>query len=132
VFCQDSYGEALGEASGSEFATLPGVFCPASLLLLLFSLRVASAADFGAPAARTTSEHMAMMQQAVEHGADRGAITEQLAPVLDGPIRGNERAGALVAAHDDLQQFFGGGDWQLAHAQVIDAQVKLRTRRSPP
>ncbi len=79
------------EASGPEFATLPGVLCPASLLLS--SLRVTSAAEFGTPAARATLEHMAVMQQAVEHGAHCGAIAEQFAPVLDGPIRGNNTPG---------------------------------------
>jgi hypothetical protein len=29
---------------------------------------------------------MTVMQQAVEHGADRGDIAEQFAPVLDRPI----------------------------------------------
>ena len=32
------------------------------------------------------------------------------------------RAGAFVAAHDDFQQFFGGGEGQLAHAEIINDQ----------
>ena len=38
---------------------------------------------FGAPTARPALEQVAVVQQAVQHGADGGAITEQLAPVLD-------------------------------------------------
>ena len=44
------------------------------------------------------------------------------APVLHRSIRGQQRAGAFVAAHDDLQQILGGGVGQLAHAEVIDDQ----------
>ena len=40
----------------------------------------------GAPASRAALEHVAVMQQAIEHGADRGDIAEQLAPVLDRAI----------------------------------------------
>jgi len=62
------------------------------------------------------------MQQAVEHGADGGCVAQQLAPVFDWAVRGQHGAGPLVAAHDDLQQFLGGGERQLAHAQIIDDQ----------
>jgi hypothetical protein len=31
---------------------------------------------------------------------------------------------AFIAAHDDLQQFFGGGQRQLAHSQVVDDQQR--------
>jgi len=75
---------------------------------------------FGSPAPRAALEHVAVVQQAIEHSADGGRVTEQFAPVLDRPIRGQHGAGAFVAAHDDLQQLFGGGEWQLAHAQIVD------------
>jgi hypothetical protein len=35
-------------------------------------------------------------------------------------VGGQHGAGAFLAAHDDLQQFFGGGKRQLAHAQIVD------------
>ncbi len=62
------------------------------------------------------------MQQAVEHGGDGGAVAEQLTPVLYWSVRGQQCARALVAAHDDLQQFFGGGQWQFAHSEIVDDQ----------
>jgi hypothetical protein len=37
----------------------------------------------GTPATWAALEHVAMMQQTVEHGADCGDIAEQLAPVFD-------------------------------------------------
>ena len=69
-----------------------------------------------------------MVQQAIEHGGDGGAVAEQFAPVINGTIGCNQRAGALIAAHDDLQQFFGGGQWQLAHAEIVDDQQEKRNR----
>src|SRR5438034_8519876 len=54
---------------------------------------------FGAPTPRTALEHVAVMQQAIEHGADCGDIAEQLAPVLDGTIGSQQSAEAFVAAH---------------------------------
>ena len=65
---------------------------------------------------------MTVVQQPTEHGGDAGAVAEQFTPVFYGPIRCQERAGAFVAAHDDLQQFLGGGQRQLAHSQIVDDQ----------
>src|SRR5579862_547101 len=66
--------------------------------------------QFGAPAPRTALEQMAMVEQPVEHSGDGGRVAQQFAPVFDGAIGGQHSAGAFVAAHDDLQQFFGGGE----------------------
>jgi hypothetical protein len=41
---------------------------------------------FGSPTSRATLEHVPVMQQAVEHGGDRGCITQQLPPILDRTI----------------------------------------------
>ena len=43
------------------------------------------------------------MQQAIKHGADRGDIAQQFAPVIDGTVGSEQRAEAFIAAHDDLQ-----------------------------
>ena len=37
---------------------------------------------FGSPTARATFEHVTVMEEAVEHCGDGGAVTEQLSPVL--------------------------------------------------
>ena len=63
---------------------------------------------------------MSVVEQAVEHGADRGRVAQPFSPVFHRSIGGQHGAGAFVAAHDDLQQFFGGGKRQLAHAQIVD------------
>ena len=40
-----------------------------------------------------------MLQQAVEHGGDRGGVAQKFSPVFDRAVRSQQRAGALVAAH---------------------------------
>jgi hypothetical protein len=51
----------------------------------------------------------------------RSAVTaavsaEQLAPVVDRTVRCEQRADALVAAHDELEEVLGGGG-DLPHAE---------------
>ena len=60
------------------------------------------------------------MEQAVEQRGDGCGVAEELAPVLDGAIRGEDRGGPLVASHDELEEVLGGGVGQLAHAEVVD------------
>ena len=64
------------------------------------------------------------MQQAVQHGGNGGAVAKQFAPVVYGPVGGQQGTRTFVAAHDDLQQFLGGGQRQLAHSQVVDDQKR--------
>jgi hypothetical protein len=42
------------------------------------------------------------MEQPVEQRGHRGRIAQHLAPVLDGPVRSDDRAGAFVATHDEI------------------------------
>ena len=102
----------------------PGVLCPASFSSLLLSLGISGTAGFGAPAARAALENVSVMQQAIQHGGDSGTVAEQFAPVVDGPVGSQQSARPFVAAHDDLQQFLGGGQRQLAHSQVVDDQQR--------
>src|ERR1700736_1178416 len=60
---------------------------------------------FRAPTPRTTFEYMTMMEEAIEHGGDGRAVSQQFAPVVYGAVRGEQSTGALIASHDDLQQF---------------------------
>ena len=64
------------------------------------------------------------MEQPIEQRGDGGGVAEQLAPVVDGSVRRQQRRGALVAAHDELQQILGGGVRQLPHAEVVDDQQR--------
>jgi hypothetical protein len=63
-----------------------------------------------------------VVEQAVKHGGDGRGIAEEPAPVVDGPVRGDHRAGPFVAAHDEFEQVLGGAGGELAHAQVIHEQ----------
>lgn len=66
------------------------------------------------------------MQQAVEHRGHSGAIAQKFSPVVYWSVGSDQRTRPLITAHDDLQQFFGGGQRQLAHPQVIDDQQRNR------
>jgi len=57
----------------------------AVLLRELLSAQVG--VDFGAPAPWSTFEHMRVMEEAIEQRGDGGRVAEQLAPVVDGPVR---------------------------------------------
>jgi len=59
--------------------------------------------SFGAPASWATFQHVTVVQQAVEHGADGGRIAQQLALVFHGTVGGQHGASAFVSPHDDLQ-----------------------------
>ena len=58
--------------------------------------------------------------------AGRGHVAEDLAPVFDGAVRREDGAHALVAAHHEFQQVFGGGGGQFAHAEVVDDEQRCR------
>jgi hypothetical protein len=60
------------------------------------------------------------MQEAIEHGGDGGVVAEQLSPVLDGAVGGEDGAGAFVATHHQLEKVLCGARGQLAHAEVVD------------
>ena len=80
--------------------------------------------DLRAPAARSALEHMGVMEQPIEQRGDRRGVAEQLAPIIDGSVRREQRGGALVAPHDQLEEIFGGGVGELAHAEVVDDQER--------
>ena len=54
--------------------------------------------SFGAPAARPALEHMAVMQQAIEHRGDGGGVAEQLAPIVDGALEVSSVVGGARSA----------------------------------
>ena len=105
--------------------SLPGILIALFLLLLwVLSLAFSVSAGFGSPAARAAFENVSVMQQSIQHGGDGGTIAEQLSPVFHWSIGGDQRAGTLVATHDDLQQFLGGDQGQLAHSKVVDDEQR--------
>ena len=64
------------------------------------------------------------MQQPIEQRGDGGGVAEQLAPVINRTVRCQYRGRALVAAHDDLQEIFGGRVRQFAHAEIVDDEQR--------
>ena len=64
------------------------------------------------------------MEEAVEHGGDRSAVTKKFSPVLHRTVRSQKGAGPLIAPHDDLEEVFGGGGWELAHTEIIDDEQR--------
>ena len=64
------------------------------------------------------------MEQTIEHRGDGRGIAKQFAPVLDGPVRGEQRRGPLVAAHHDFEEVLGCRVRELAHAEVVDDEQR--------
>src|SRR5439155_24145496 len=64
---------------------------------------------FGAPTARAAFENVTVMEEAVEHCGDGGAVTEELSPVLHRTVGSQQCAGPPIAPHDDLEEFLGVG-----------------------
>ncbi len=64
------------------------------------------------------------MEETIEHGGDGGVVAEELSPIFDRPVGGEQRAGALVATHDQLEEIFGRRRRQLAHAEIVDDEER--------
>jgi hypothetical protein len=65
-----------------------------------------------------------VVEEPIEERGDGGGVAEQLAPILDGAVRGDEGRGAFVAAHHDLQEVLGRGRWEFAHAEVVEDEER--------
>jgi hypothetical protein len=65
-----------------------------------------------------------VVEEPIEQRGDGGRVAEQLAPVLHRAIRGEQRRGPLVAAHDDFQEVLGGGGREPTHAEVVDDEQR--------
>lgn len=68
--------------------------------------------DLGAPAARPGLEDVGVVEQSTEERGDGRRVAEELAPVVDGSVRGQERRGTLVAPQ---AVSFGGRDEPAEH-----------------
>jgi hypothetical protein len=62
-----------------------------------------------APALRATRQHVRVMEEPVRHRGDGRGVAEELAPILDGTVRGQQRRRALVAPHDDSRRSSAAG-----------------------
>jgi hypothetical protein len=71
-------------------------------------------------------DDLGVMQEPVQDRRGRRNIADQLAPVLQGAVRGHHGGADLVPPHDDLEQVFAGPLGQLLHPKIIDdEQVRL-------
>src|SRR5713101_5480039 len=61
-----------------------------------------------------------MVKQAIQHGCHGRIVAQKFAPVFDRPIRGEERAGPLIPAHDELEEVLRRSAGKLAHSEVVD------------
>jgi len=73
---------------------------------------------------------MGVMEQPIEERGDRCGIPKQLPPTVDGSIRREQRRRALVSPHDQLEEIFGRGVGELAHAETVDDQQR-HSRKLP-
>ena len=76
------------------------------------------------PAARSTGKDVRVVKEAVEHRGDGRGVAEELAPVLHGTVRREQRGGPLVAPHHDLEEILGRRVRELAHAEVVDDEQR--------
>jgi len=65
-----------------------------------------------------------MVEEPIEERGDGGGIAQELAPVFHRAVGRDERGGALVAAHDDLEEILGGGVGELAHVEIVDDEQR--------
>src|SRR5881628_494357 len=77
-----------------------------------------------APAPRPAAQDVGVVEEAIEERADGRDIAEQFAPVLHRPVRDEQRAHPLVAPLNQLEEIFGRGRGELAHAEVVHDQQR--------
>ena len=65
------------------------------------------------------------MEQSIKERGDGRRVAEELAPVVDGSVRRQQRRGAFVTPHDHFEQVFGGSVRELPHAEVVDDEQRV-------
>jgi hypothetical protein len=80
---------------------------------------------FGAPAARTTLEHVAVVEQAVKHSADGGRVAQQFAPVFHRTVAA---AGEFVGDHPSALPNCCGEQAAPARTSVHSAKPSIASK----
>ena len=75
-----------------------------------------------APAARAAREHVRVVEQPVQQRRHGHGVAKELAPVVHRTIRREDGLGPFTPAHDELEQIFGVGRWQVSHAEIVEDQ----------
>ena len=69
---------------------------------------------------------MSVVEEAIEHGGDSGAVTQQFAPVLHRSVGSEQCAGALVASHTRIESRPSGKpEWKSASA-ILSKAIRKR------
>jgi putative ABC transport system permease protein len=75
---------------------------------------------FEPPTLALELQQMRVMHQPIEQRCDDDDIAEEFRPVLDRPIRGDDRRALFVAAHEHIGELVAGARREFAEEQIID------------
>ena len=70
-----------------------------------------------------------MVEQTIEQGRDGGGVAQELAPVVHGAIRSDQRGRFFVAAYDDLEEILGRRVRELPHGEIINQMSTIIGKR---
>ena len=76
-------------------------------------------------------DHRAVMKQAVEDRRGDGGVLEDLPPLSDAAVGGQDDRARLIAAADDLEEVRGGLAGQRQVAELVDDQARPRSASWP-
>ena len=71
-------------------------------------------------------EDVDVVGQAVEDGAGQAFRAEDLGPLVEGQVRGDDHGSALITLGDDLEQQLGTGLRERDEAQFVDDEKIIR------
>jgi hypothetical protein len=79
-----------------------------------------SAAVFEAPAGVAGLDDVAVMGEAVEHGGGHLGVAEDLGPISEGEVGGDQQRGVLVELADQVEQQLAAGLAERQIAKLVD------------
>jgi hypothetical protein len=104
IFLLEARKKSRLQGRGCIFSRSPIVQVLAFWLVFCAVLMVPPATWSTAP--RPAFENIAVVEEAVEHGVTAALSPSSFPQPSTGTVRGDQCAGAFVAAHDDLQELF--------------------------
>src|ERR1700722_10011636 len=85
----------------------------------------AEIAVFESVAVSFQSNDVGVVDEAVDHGGGDGVVAEDLAPPAERLVGGDDEAGPLVAAGDELEEQVGGLGLERDVADLVDDQQRV-------
>jgi len=77
---------------------------------------------FQSVALASNLDNLGPVQDAIQDSGCGRYVTDQFAPVVQGPVGGHDGGAQLVPSHDDLEEILAGPPGQLFDTHVIDYQ----------